>query len=96
MVDEPAALVWAANFGALEWHAWTSLTDRPHQPGYALIDIDPGESTSWQDVLVLAELDDPGLRPDGFNIQTVPQRIAECGDEFRPLLAARQSLPPLG
>ena len=25
VVDEPAALVWAANFGALEWHAWTSL-----------------------------------------------------------------------
>ncbi|MDQ1674691.1 MAG: bifunctional non-ous end joining protein LigD, partial [Frankiaceae bacterium] len=24
VVDEPAALVWAANFGALEWHAWTS------------------------------------------------------------------------
>src|SRR6185437_6106287 len=24
VVDEPAALVWAANFGALEWHAWTA------------------------------------------------------------------------
>ena len=24
VVDEPAALVWAANFGALEWHAWTT------------------------------------------------------------------------
>ena len=27
VVDEPAALVWAANFGALEWHAWTSRVD---------------------------------------------------------------------
>ena len=27
VVDEPAALVWAANFGALEWHAWTSRID---------------------------------------------------------------------
>jgi bifunctional non-homologous end joining protein LigD len=201
VADEPAALVWAANFGALEWHAWTSLTDRPQQPGYALIDIDPGATTSWQDVLVLArlhrtafehlkllarpkvtgrrgiqiwvpitrgpsfadtrqwveqlsrtvgavvpellswkwgvrdrggkarldytqnainktlvapysprpapgapvsmpiswdELDDPGLRPDGFGIRSVPQRIAERGDLFRPLLNARQSLPPLG
>ena len=43
MVDEPAALVWAANFGALEWHAWTSRTDEPHQPTYALIDLDPGD-----------------------------------------------------
>jgi bifunctional non-homologous end joining protein LigD len=56
VVNEPAALVWAANFGALEWHAWTSCTDRPHQPSYALIDIDPGTETSWADVLVLARL----------------------------------------
>jgi bifunctional non-homologous end joining protein LigD len=56
VVSEPAALVWAANFGALEWHAWTSCTDRPHQPSYALIDIDPGTETSWADVLVLARL----------------------------------------
>ncbi|WP_249667269.1 non-homologous end-joining DNA ligase LigD [Cellulomonas fengjieae] len=56
VVDEPAALVWAANFGALEWHAWTSRTADPHLPTYALIDIDPGTSTSWQDVLLLARL----------------------------------------
>ncbi|MGZ4603371.1 MAG: non-homologous end-joining DNA ligase LigD [Kineosporiaceae bacterium] len=56
MVDEPAALVWAANFGALEWHAWTSLIDRPNQPTYALIDLDPGDTTSWDDLLVLARL----------------------------------------
>ena len=53
VVDEPAALVWAANFGALEWHAWTAQR-RPsrHSPTYALIDIDPGPATSWDDVLV--------------------------------------------
>jgi bifunctional non-homologous end joining protein LigD len=56
VVDEPAALVWAANFGALEWHAWTSRIDHPHQPTYALIDLDPGNTTSWQDVLTLARL----------------------------------------
>ncbi len=61
VVDEPAALVWAANFGALEWHAWTAPTDRPDQPSYALIDIDPGTETSWEDVLVLARLHRAGL-----------------------------------
>lgn len=201
VVNEPAALVWAANFGALEWHAWTSRTDQPRQPTYALIDIDPGETTSWEDVLVLArlhrtafghlkvlalpkvtgqrgiriwvpiergpsfdetrqwveqlsrtvgavvpellswkwevsarggrarldytqnainktlvapysarprpgapvsmpiswdELDDPSLRPDGFALRTVADRLAERGDLFRPLLDAHQTLPPLG
>ena len=56
VVDEPATLVWAANFGALEWHGWTSRTDHPDQPTYALVDIDPGERTGWDDVLVLARL----------------------------------------
>ncbi len=56
VVDEPATLVWAANFGALEWHAWTSQIDEPHKPTYALIDLDPGDSTDWNDLLVLARL----------------------------------------
>jgi bifunctional non-homologous end joining protein LigD len=56
VVDEPAALVWVANYGALEWHAWTSQIDRPHQPTYALIDLDPGKTTQWTDLLALARL----------------------------------------
>jgi bifunctional non-homologous end joining protein LigD len=56
VVDEAAALIWAANYGALEWHAWTSRTDHPANPTYALIDIDPGSATSWDDILVLARL----------------------------------------
>ena len=56
VVDEPAALVWAANFGALEWHAWTSLVDAPQHPTYALVDLDPGNTTAWDDLLVLARL----------------------------------------
>src|SRR5438132_1070712 len=31
-------------------------TDRPHQPTYALIDLDPGGTTRWEDLLVLARL----------------------------------------
>jgi bifunctional non-homologous end joining protein LigD len=200
VVDEPAALVWAANFGALEWHAWTSRTEQQRLPSYALIDIDPGTSTSWEDVLVLArlhraalqhmgvrarpkltgrrgiqiwipvapgpsfedtrtwaeqlskavgavvpelvswkwdvrergglarldytqnvhnktlvapyspraaagapvsapidwdELDDPDLRPDSFTIRTMPERVAERGDVFRPVLTFDQVLPPI-
>jgi bifunctional non-homologous end joining protein LigD len=200
VVDEPAALVWAANFGALEWHAWTARIDEPRLPTYALIDIDAGADTSWEDVLVLArlhrtalehlgvraqpkvtghtgiqvwvpitrgpsydetrkwveqlskavgavvpdlvswqwdvdrrqgrarldytqnvknktlvapysprpapgapvsvpiewdELDDPSLRPDGFTIRTVFDRLAEHGDPFRTVLGPGQALPPI-
>jgi bifunctional non-homologous end joining protein LigD len=200
VVDEPAALVWAANFGGVEWHAWTSRIDHPDDPTYALIDLDPGETTDWQDLLVLArvhrdalahlkvsgcakvtgrrgiqiwipiapgpsfdetrtwvrhlseavgavlpelvsfkwqresrrglarldytqnainktlvapyspraaaeapvsapiswdELDDPGLRPDGFTIRSLPERLAAKGDLFREALQFTQRLPPL-
>jgi bifunctional non-homologous end joining protein LigD len=200
VVDEPAALVWAANFGALEWHAWTSRTEQPRCPTYALIDIDPGDTTTWDDVLVLArlhrtalehlgvrsrpkvtgrrgiqvwipiapgpgfeetrawterlsravgavvpdlvswkwqvndrsglarldytqnainktlvapysprpasgapvsapiawdELDDAGLRPDGFTIRSILPRLAQKGDLFRPVLDENQQLPQI-
>jgi bifunctional non-homologous end joining protein LigD len=69
VIDEPAALVWAANFGALEWHAWTAPVSDPHHPSYALIDIDPGPATSWQDVLVLARLHRTALEHIGVRAQ---------------------------
>jgi bifunctional non-homologous end joining protein LigD len=56
VVDEAAALVWAANFGALEWHPWTSTTEIPDRPSYVMFDIDPGERTGWEETLVLARL----------------------------------------
>ena len=56
VANEPATVVWAANFGGLEWHAWTSRTDHPDRPTYALVDLDPGPATSWEDLLVLARL----------------------------------------
>jgi bifunctional non-homologous end joining protein LigD len=201
VLDEPAAVVWAAQFGALELHPWTSRTDAPRRPSYVMLDLDPGEETSWEDVLVLArlhrsafehldvraypkvtgkrglqiwvpirrgptfddtrawaerlsrtvgavvpelvswkwevrarggkarldftqnavnktlvapyspraaagapvsapitwaELDDPELRPDGFTIRNLPDRLAAQGDLFRGVLDGDQVLPEIG
>jgi bifunctional non-homologous end joining protein LigD len=77
VVDEAAALVWAANFGALEWHAWTSRTDEQRLPTYALIDIDPGSATSWDDVLVLARLHRTAL--DHLGVRAQPKLTGRRG-----------------
>jgi bifunctional non-homologous end joining protein LigD len=77
VVDEPAALVWAANFGALEWHAWTARADKPSCPTYALIDIDPGTATSWDDVLVLARLHRSAL--DHLGVRAQPKVTGRRG-----------------
>ncbi len=77
VVDEPAALVWAANFGALEWHAWTSRADEPRLPTYALIDIDAGSATTWDDVLVLARLHRTAL--DHLGVRAQPKLTGHTG-----------------
>ncbi|HYI66126.1 MAG TPA: DNA ligase D [Candidatus Limnocylindrales bacterium] len=56
VVDEPATLLWLAQEAAIELHPWTSPTDTPDRPSYALIDIDPGPDTTWDEVVELARL----------------------------------------
>jgi bifunctional non-homologous end joining protein LigD len=41
------------------------------------------------------ELDDPTLRPNGWTIRSIFDRLAERGDLFAPSLALEQELPPL-
>jgi bifunctional non-homologous end joining protein LigD len=71
VADEPAALLWVANFGALEWHAWTSQVDKPDKPTYAMIDLDPGERTRWADLLTLARLHRDAL--DHLGVRSCPK-----------------------
>ncbi len=56
IADRVAALCWLGNQAAFEIHAWTSTLDDPWRPTFALIDIDPGEATTWDETLVLARL----------------------------------------
>ena len=56
VVDSAATLAWLAQEAAIELHPWTSPIDAPDRPSYALIDIDPGPDTSWEEVVVLARL----------------------------------------
>jgi bifunctional non-homologous end joining protein LigD len=41
------------------------------------------------------ELDDPDLKPNGFVLRDVPQRLRDCGDLFAPVLQQNQVLPDL-
>ena len=56
VADSGPSLAWLANYGVVELHPWTSTVSDPHQPTWALIDIDPGPETAFEDVLVLARL----------------------------------------
>ena len=56
IADRVATLAWLGNQAAFEVHAWTSRLGDPMVPTFALIDIDPGDRTTWAETLTLARL----------------------------------------
>jgi bifunctional non-homologous end joining protein LigD len=201
IADRVATMAWLANHATIDVHPWTSRAADYRKPTYALIDIDPGAKTTFEELLTLArlyraaldhlrvkawpkvtgkrgiqiwvpikpiytyretsawveevsravgatvpslvswewvkssrsgkarldftqnavnktlvapyavrpvatasvsapidwdELEDPDLRPDGWNIHSILDRVRERGDLFRPLLETEQELPAVG
>jgi bifunctional non-homologous end joining protein LigD len=56
IADRVGALCWLGNQTSFEIHAWTSRIEDPLAPTFALIDIDPGTDTTWDQTLTLARL----------------------------------------
>jgi bifunctional non-homologous end joining protein LigD len=56
VADRVATLAFLANQAVIDLHPWTSRLPDYQRPTYALIDIDPGTNTTWDEVLVLARL----------------------------------------
>jgi bifunctional non-homologous end joining protein LigD len=77
VVDSVPALIWMANFAAVELHPWTSQLPDVHQPTWALIDIDPGFRSSFDDVLVLARLYRVAL--DHLGVTAMPKVTGQRG-----------------
>ena len=44
-IEEPAALVWAANLAAIEIHPGLARAEQLRQPDHVVFDLDPGEGT---------------------------------------------------
>jgi bifunctional non-homologous end joining protein LigD len=89
VLDSAAALAWAANFGAIELHPWTSTAAHPHRPTWAMIDIDPGSASSFEDVVVLARLHRTALGHLG--VTAAPKVTGRRGIQIWIPVAARYS-----
>jgi DNA ligase D len=77
VADRVATLAWLANQAAFEIHPWTARIEDPDHPTYALIDIDPGERTTWDETLVLARLFRTAL--DHIGLQGAPKTTGKRG-----------------
>jgi bifunctional non-homologous end joining protein LigD len=56
VAESVAELCWLGNQASFEIHAWTGRLERPDLPTFALVDIDPGEKTTWEETLEIARL----------------------------------------
>jgi len=89
VVDEPAALAWMANYGAVELHPWTSAAAAPRRPTWALIDIDPGTRTTFEEALVLARLYRTAL--EHLGVAAAPKVTGKRGVQIWVPVAPRYS-----
>ena len=87
VIDRPAALVWMANLAAVELHPWTSTCVAPGTPTWALIDIDPGASTTFDEVIVLARLFRTAL--DHLGLEARPKVSGQRGVQIWVPVASR-------
>lgn len=53
--NEPATLVWLANQAAIEFHPWMSRAEDPLHPDYFVIDLDPNQGATFDDVRLVAK-----------------------------------------
>jgi bifunctional non-homologous end joining protein LigD len=55
-IDNPQALVGAAQLNVIEFHTWNSLSRDIDHPDRMIFDLDPGEGTPWKHVQEAASL----------------------------------------
>jgi bifunctional non-homologous end joining protein LigD len=77
IADQVATLCWLGNLTAFEIHGWTSKLPETWRPTFALIDIDPGPKTTWDEIVTLARLYRTAL--DHLKVRAYPKVTGRRG-----------------
>lgn len=56
VVEEEASLLFMANLGSIEMNPWNSRIDKPDHPDWCLIDLDPSEKNTFEQVIKTAQV----------------------------------------
>jgi len=77
LVDDELALLWMANMGCIDLHAWSSRVDKPERPDWVMFDLDPAEGSTFEDVVEVALLVRETL--DVLGLESVPKTSGSRG-----------------
>lgn len=77
LVNNLATLLYVANLGSIEMNPWNSLRNKPDHPTYMVIDIDPSEKNTFEQVIEVAQVAHNIL--DKANIPSYPKTSGATG-----------------
>ncbi len=56
VVEDEASILWMANMGAIEMNPWNSTIHKPDNPDWCIIDLDPTEKNTFEQVIQVAQM----------------------------------------
>jgi bifunctional non-homologous end joining protein LigD len=87
--NDLATLVWMANYTAIEIHPWLSRVDKPDNPDFAMIDLDPATGATWAEVKEAALIVRDILH--GLDLEGFPKTTGSRGIHVLVPIARRYS-----
>ena len=77
VVEDEASILWMANMGAIEMNPWNSTVKTPDHPDWCIIDLDPTEKNSFEQVIKTARTTQKIL--EELNIESYPKTSGSTG-----------------
>jgi bifunctional non-homologous end joining protein LigD len=75
--EEEASLLWMANLGAIEMNPWNSTIHKPDHPDWCLIDLDPTDKNTFEQVITTAQVTKEVL--DEIGVKGYPKTSGSTG-----------------
>ena len=91
LVDDELALLWMANMGCIDLHAWSSRVDKPERPDWVMFDLDPSEGSGFEEVIEVARLVKDTL--DLLELESCPKTSGSRGIHVLVPVARRHTFP---
>jgi bifunctional non-homologous end joining protein LigD len=87
VVEDEASLLWMAGLGAIEMNPWNSTIQKPDNPTWCIIDLDPTEKNTFEQVIRTAQVTKQVL--DELKITGYPKTSGSTGIHIYIPMAAK-------